>query len=94
MRGIVDLLWNPGPLVLELHSKSLRRNWIKILLLATHQSINVQPSQRNHTARAPSLQSLQLMKGLVEEPGEVGLVSGYFLQGLLLRQQALAAHPR
>ena len=44
MGGIVDLLWNPGPLVLELHGKSRPRNWMKALPLAPHQSVNVQPS--------------------------------------------------
>src|SRR5215208_5983603 len=92
MCGIEAPLWNPGPLVLELHSKSLPRNWIKILPLATHQSVNVQPSQRSHTARAPSLQSLQLMEALVEEPGEVGLIPCNLLQGRLVRQEALPSH--
>ena len=50
--------------------------------LLARQSVNVQPSQRSDTARAPSLQSLQLMEALVEEPGEVRLVSGY-LRGRL-----------
>jgi hypothetical protein len=43
MRGIVALLWNPGPLVLELRRKTLPRNWMKALPLAPHQSVNVQP---------------------------------------------------
>jgi hypothetical protein len=66
MRDIVAPLWNPGPLVLELHSKSLPRNWIKILPLATHQSVNVQPSQGSSAARPPDLQRLNLMESLVE----------------------------
>jgi hypothetical protein len=57
---------------------------VEILPLASNQSVHVQSSQRSHTARAPSLQSLQLMEALVEEPGEVGLVSGY-LSGRLHR---------
>src|SRR5215212_7624623 len=92
MRDIVAPLWNPGPLVLELHSKSLPRNWIKILPLATHQSVNVQLSQRSHTARAPSLQSLQLMEALVEVPGEMTLIPRNLLQGGLVRQKALPSH--
>jgi hypothetical protein len=43
MRDIVALLWNPGPLVLELHRKSVPRNWMKALPLALRQSIYVQP---------------------------------------------------
>jgi hypothetical protein len=84
MGGMVALLWNPSPLVLELHRKALLRNWTKALPLAPHQSVDVQPSQRSHTARAPSLQSLQLMEALVEEPGEVGLLAGN-LSGRLLQ---------
>src|SRR5918994_2361560 len=54
-------------------SKSLLRYWIKALPLTLRQSVHVQPSQRSHTARALSLQSLQLMEGLVKELGEVAL---------------------
>jgi hypothetical protein len=92
MGGIVALLWNPGPLVLELHSKSVPRHWMKALPLALRQSVNVQPGQGSGTARAPSLQSLQLMEALVEEPGEVGLVSGNLLQGLIVWEEPLTTH--
>ena len=44
MRGIMALLWNPGPLVLELRRKSLLRSWMKALTLALRQSVHVQPS--------------------------------------------------
>jgi hypothetical protein len=94
MGGIVALLWNPGPLVLELRRKSLPRNWMKALPLALRQSVNVQPSQGSDTTGSPHLQRLQLMQRLVKQSREVGLVSGYLLQGLLVRQQTLAAHPR
>ena len=93
MRDIVALLWNPGPLVLELHRKSVPRHWMKALPLALRQSVNVQPSQGSHTARAPSLQSLQLMERLVEEPGEVGLVARDLLQGLIVWEEPLSTHP-
>ena len=93
MGGIVALMWDPSPLVLELHSKSRPRNWTKALPLVLRQSVNVQPRQRSSTARAPSLQSLQLMDGLVEEPGEVGLVARDLLQGLIIWEESLTTHP-
>jgi hypothetical protein len=43
MRGIVALLWNPDPLVLELRRKALSRNWMKALPLALRQPVYVQP---------------------------------------------------
>jgi hypothetical protein len=58
MQGIVALLWNLGPLVLELHRKSVPRHWMKALPLAFHQSVHVQPGQWSGAALAPGLQRL------------------------------------
>src|SRR5215211_2439915 len=71
----------------------LERKCINALPLAPRQSIHVQPGQRSGTTRAPSLQSLQLVEALVEEPGEVSLVARDLLQGLIVWQQALSTHP-
>src|SRR5215212_1120457 len=92
MGGIVALLWDPSPLVLELRRKSLPRNWMKALPLALRQSVHVQPSQGSDTTGSPHLQRLQLMHRLVKQSREVGLVSGYLLQGLLVRQETLPSH--
>src|SRR3712207_8471898 len=43
---------------------------------APRQTIHIQPGQRSGTARAPGLQGLQFVKGLVKQPREVGLVAG------------------
>src|SRR5918992_481627 len=86
------LMWDPSPLVLELHRKSRPRNWMKALPLALRQSVHVQPRQGSGGARAPKLQSLQLMQGLIEPSGEMSLVTGNLLQGLLVRQEALPNH--
>jgi hypothetical protein len=56
MRGIVALMWNPGPLVLELRRKVLPRNWMKALPLALHQSVNVHPSQGSSTTGSSGLE--------------------------------------
>src|SRR5215204_6612585 len=93
MRDIVALLWNPGPLVLELRRKTLPRDWMKAISLALRQSVDVKPRQGSGAARAPSLQSLQLMEGLVEEPGEVGLIARDLLQGLIVWEEPLTTHP-
>jgi hypothetical protein len=66
MQGIVDLLWNPGPLVLVLRRKSLPRNWMNVLPLTLHQSVHVQPRQGSSTTGSPHLQRLQLVQSLVE----------------------------
>ena len=93
MRDIVALLWNPGPLVLELRRKSLPRNWMKAISLALRQSVDVKPRQGSGAACPSDLQSLQLMEGLVEEPGEVGLIARDLLQGLIVWEQPLTTHP-
>src|SRR5215213_1001898 len=92
MRGIVALLWNPGPLVLVLRRKSLPPNWMNALPLAPRQSVNVQPRQGSGAARAPKLQCLQLVESLVEESGQVGLVASDLLQGLLVWEKPLTTH--
>ena len=92
MGGIVALLWNLGPLVLELHRKSRPRNWMKALPLALRQSVHVQPRQGSGTARPPNLQCLEFVESLVEPSGEMSLVTGNLLQGLLVRQEALPNH--
>src|SRR5215212_9153764 len=94
MRGIVALLWNPGPLVLELRIKSLSRKRMKALPLALHQSVHVQPRQGSGTAGSPDLQCLEFVQSFVETSCEMGLVPGNLLQGLLVGEQALSAHPR
>ena len=63
------------------------------LPLAIYQSVNVQPRQGSGASGSPYLQRLKLMESLVETSGEMGLVSGYLLQGFLVRQEALPAHP-
>src|SRR5215207_10647350 len=73
--------------------KALPRDWMKALTLALHQSVHVQPGQRSGSARAPDLQGLKLVQGLVETSGEMGLVADNLLQDLLIGKQALPAHP-
>jgi hypothetical protein len=92
VRGIVALLWNPGPLVLELHRKSFPRNWMKALALAPRQSVHVQPGQGNGTTGASHLQGFELVEGLIEPSGEMSLVAGDFLQCLLIGKQVLPSH--
>ena len=89
MRGIVALLWNPGPLVLELRRKSLPHNWINALPLAPPP---IHPRPAGPGERHDRLASLATPPARAEPCralGEMGLVSGYFLQGLLVRQKAL-----
>jgi len=61
MRGIVALLWNPGPLVLELRRKTLPRHWMKAITLPLRQSVHIQPRQGSGTTSSPHLQRLKLI---------------------------------
>src|SRR5829696_1945988 len=92
MRGMVALLWDPSPIVLELRRKTLPRNWMKALPLTPRQSVNVQPSQGSGTTCSPHLQRLQLVQSFVESSGEMSLVAGNLLKDVLVRQQALPSH--
>jgi hypothetical protein len=63
------------------------------LPLASHHSVHVQPGQWSRSASSPDLEGFEFVESLVEEAAEVCFVPSYFLQGLIVRQEALAAHP-
>ena len=62
---------------------------MKILPLASHQSVNVQPRQGSNTTASSGLQGLLFVQSLVEW----GLVSGNLLQDILVWQQTLPTNP-
>jgi hypothetical protein len=66
--------------------------WVKAVPLAPRKTIHVETGQRSGAAGSSGLQGLELVHSLVETSGEMGFVSSYLLQGLLVRQQALPAH--
>src|SRR5215208_6738453 len=65
---------------------------MNVVPLTLHQSVNVQPRQGSGTTVSSGLQGFEFVQSLVETSGEMSLVSGYLLQGLLIRQQALPSH--
>src|SRR5215213_6713579 len=65
---------------------------MNVVPLTLHQSVNVQPRQGSGTTVSSGLQGFEFVQSLVETSGEMSLVSGYLLQGLLIRQEALPSH--
>src|SRR5215212_8853484 len=66
---------------------------MKALLLATCQSVHVQPGQGSAAAGSSRLQGFEFVQSLVEPSREMRLVAGYLLQDLLVWQEALPTHP-
>ena len=66
---------------------------MKILPLASHQSVHVPPRQGSNTTGSPRLQRSQFVQSLLESSGEMGFVSGNLLQDIFVWQQALPTHP-
>src|SRR5215211_5242861 len=77
----------------EVPRKPLLRSWVKALPLAPRQSVHVQTGQGNGAAGSSRLQGFEFVQSLVEPSGEMSLVSGNLLQGLLVGKQALSTHP-